>query len=101
MNIKLITEIINSNSSDESKEKMIISALSIDKKIIPTILEILQEERVVKDELILDSNAELSRALIVLRDNNLKSNKKIIADAKWVSKEIIKHYKKMERFYRL
>ena len=98
MNIKLIKEIVNSNNSDELKEKMIISALSIDKKLIPTILEILQEERVVKDELILDSNAELSRALIVLRDNNLKSNKKIIADPKWVSGEIIKHYKKWKDF---
>lgn len=58
----------------------------MDKKVIPTILEMLQQERL-KDELILDSNAELSRALIVLKDSNLKSNKNIIADPKWVSGE--------------
>ena len=69
MDIKLITEILNSSNSDELKEKMIISVLSVDKKVIPIILEILQEERVKKDELILDSNAELSRALIVLKES--------------------------------
>ena len=98
MDIKSITEIVNSSGSNELKEKMIISVLSVDKKVIPIILEILQEERVKKDELILDSNAELSRALIVLKDNNLKSNKKIIADPKWVSGEIIKHYQKWKDF---
>jgi hypothetical protein len=98
MDIKSITEIVNSSGSDELKEKMIISILSRDKKIIPTILQILQSERLSKDELILDSNAELSRALVVLKDNNLKSNRKVIADPKWVSGEIIKHYQKWKDF---
>lgn len=100
MNIKEIKEIVNSNNSDEYKESLIISVISMDKKVIPTILEILQQERLKKDELILDSNAELSRALIVLKDSNLKSNKNIIADPKWVSGEIIKHYQKWKDFIR-
>lgn len=100
MNIKAIKAIVNSNNSDEYKESLIISVISMDKKVIPAILEILQQERIKKDELILDSNAELSRALIVLKDNNLKSNKKIISDPKWVSGEIIKHYQKWKDFVR-
>ena len=100
MDINAIKEIVNSNNSDEYKESLIISVISMDKKVIPTILEILHQERMKKDELILDSNAELSRALVVLKDNNLKSNKKIIADPKWVSGEIIKHYQKWKDYIR-
>ena len=98
MNIKKIKEVINLDISDEQKEIYILSIIADDKKAIPTILNILNSEREKREELILDSNAELSRALIVLKDDNLKYNKKIIADPKWVSGEIIKHYQKWKDY---
>ena len=58
----------------------------------------MNNEREKREELILDSNAELSRALIVLKDDNLKYSKKIIADPKWVAGEIIKHYQKWKDY---
>jgi hypothetical protein len=42
----------------------------------------LKNERKQNKELILDTNAELSRALLVLNDENLKTNKKVIAEPK-------------------
>ena len=98
MNIKKIKEVVNLDISDEQKERYILSIIADDKKAIPTILNILNSEREKREELILDANAELSRALIVLKDDNLKYNKKIIADPKWVSGEIIKHYQKWKDY---
>ena len=98
MNIKKIKEIVNLDISDEQKEIYILSIIADDKNAIPTILNILNSEREKREELILDANAELSRALIVLKDDNLKYNKKIIADPKWVSGEIIKHYQKWKDY---
>ena len=98
MNIKKIKEVLNLDIPDEQKEIYILSIIADDKKAIPTILNILNSEREKREELILDSNAELSRALIVLKDDNLKYNKKIIADPKWVSGEIIKHYQKWKDY---
>lgn len=98
MNIKSIKAIVNSDYPDLVKEQMIIATLSSDEKVIPLILEILNQEREVNKELILDTNVELSRALIVLQDKNLKYNKKIIADPQWVVGEIIKHYKKWKDY---
>jgi len=98
MDIKKIKEIVNLNISDEQKERYILSIIADDKKAIPTILTILNFEREKKEELILDTNSELSRALIVLKDDNLKYNEKIIADPKWVVGEIIKHYIKWKDY---
>ena len=94
MNINEIKLIVNAPMSDELKRKYILTVIADDKDAIPSILEILNAERSLKDELILDSNVELSRALIILRDKNLTYNKDIICDPKWASDEIIKHYDK-------
>lgn len=94
MDLTSIKEIVNSELDDDIQERCIISIIAYDKKVIPTILEILEDERKSNKELLLDTNAELSRALVVLKDSNLKWNKKIIADPKWVVGEIIKHYQK-------
>lgn len=94
MNIKTIKEIVNSGMDEGNQRKAILSVIANDVKAIPYIMEILDNERKQKQELILDSNAELSRALIVLSDENLKSNKKIIANPKWVAEEIKKHFLK-------
>ena len=98
MNIKKIKEVVNLDISDKQKEIYILSIIADDKNAIPTILNILSSEREKREELILDSNVELSRALLVLKDDNLKYNKKIIADPKWVSGEIIKHYQKWKDY---
>jgi hypothetical protein len=98
MNVKKIKEVVNLDISDEQKERYISAIIADDKKAIPTILNILNTEREKREELILDSNAELSRALIVLKDDNLKYSKKIIADPKWVAGEIIKHYQKWKDY---
>jgi hypothetical protein len=95
MNIKQIKEVVNADMlPDDMKEKIILKIIAHDEKAIPTILGILDAERRERQELLSDTNAELSRALIVLRDKSLKYNKKIIADPKWVVGEIIKHYLK-------
>lgn len=94
MDIKTIKEIVNSRMDEGYQRKAILSVIADDKKAIPYIMEILDNEREQKEKLILDSNVELSRALIVLNDENLKSNKKIIVNPKWVVEEIKKHYLK-------
>ena len=95
MDIKKIKEIVNCDNIDDStKISMITIVLSEDKNIIPTLLKMLQNEREIQKELLIDTNAELSRALLVLNDDNLKTNKKIIVEPKWVAQEIKKHYNK-------
>jgi Tfp pilus assembly pilus retraction ATPase PilT len=94
MDLKSIKEIVNSGLDNADQEHLIISIIATDKNAIPTILRILDAERSNNRELLLDTNAELSRALVVLKDPNLKWNKKILADPKWVVGEIIKHYQK-------
>ena len=95
MDISKIKTIVDTDYfSDDVKTSLILSVIAQDKNAIPTVMIMLNLEREQNKELILDSNAELSRALIVLNDKNLKSNKNIIADPKWVVGEIKKHYLK-------
>lgn len=94
MDIKSIKAIVNSDLSEEIKIDSILQIIAMDKKSIPYILKTLEKERESNKELILDSNSELSRALIILSDNNLKWNKKIVTDPNWVIGEIKKHYHK-------
>ena len=96
MDIKSIKQIVNSDLPTDYQEEAILSILADDKKVIPYIMEILENERKQSKELILDTNSELSRALLVLNDENLKSNKKVVADPKWVVGEIKKHYHKWQ-----
>ena len=98
MNIKSIKQIVNSDLPNDYQEKAILSILADDKKVIPYIMEILENERKQSKELILDTNSELSRALLVLNDENLKTNKKVVADPKWVVGEIKKHYLKWKDY---
>ena len=63
-------------------------------------MEILENERKQSNALLLDTNVELSRALLVLNDKNLKTNKKVIADPQWVVGEIKKHYLKWKDYIR-
>ena len=96
MDIQKIKEIVNSSMIEEYKQKAILSVLAEDKKVIPYIMEILQYERDMNQEVILDFNVELSRALVALED--VKSNKKAKVDPKWVAEEVRKHYIKWQHF---
>lgn len=98
MNVRKIRDIVNLNLPDEVTESYLTAIIAEDKKVIPTLLEMLNNERELKEKLISETNAELSRALVVLQDKNLKYNKKIIADPQWVVGEIIKHYKKWKDY---
>lgn len=99
MDINKIKQVVNSSViTDAQKESYILSILSEDKNVIPMILGILDAERDTNRDVLLETNAELSRALVVLKDNNLKWNKKIIADPEWVVGEIIKHYQKWKGY---
>lgn len=100
MDIKLIKEVVNSNMSKEAQEEAILLVLANDDKVIPYIMTILNHERRTNKELLLDMNMELSRALIVLKDDNLKYNKKIIVEPNFVVGEIKKHYIKWKDYIR-
>lgn len=94
MDLKTITDIVNSNMPDSYKETGILLVIAKDEKVIPNILEILNNERQLKKELLLDTNEELSRALIVLKDKKLTAKRGIIAQPSWVVGKIVEHYKK-------
>lgn len=97
MNLNEIKKVLDSRIPNDAKERLILLIIADDKNAIPTILQILENERNLNKDLIADSNMELSRALVVLKSDNLKWSKKIIADPKWVAGEIIKHYKKWSK----
>ncbi len=66
MNLQLIREIVNSQTPDEIKRDLIISAIAKDESAIPDLLSILSAERKNKKELILDLNQELSKAHVYI-----------------------------------
>lgn len=97
MNIEEIKLIVNAPLlSEEEKRSLIISSIAADEKAIPDILEILAFERKENNKLLVDTNAELSRAFIVLKDENVRANKKVIVDPKWVVEQIKDHYLKWQ-----
>ena len=87
MKIEDIKTVVNSNLPDDIKEGTILHILAEDKKVIPYLLIMLQAERESKEELILDSNVELSRAAAILQNPEL-------ADSNWVVEQIKLHYEK-------
>ncbi len=96
MDIAKIKEIANaSHLPDDIKELSIINVLSEDKKVIPMLMEILESERVANSALISESNLELSRALVALKDPNLMTRKPII-ETKFVVDKIMEHYLKWQ-----
>lgn len=67
MDIKSITKIVTDPfTNEEQKRRLVISTLAKDDNIISDVLEILKEERVLKNELLIDMNLELSRAHIFI-----------------------------------
>jgi len=96
MDIKSIKSVLDNNLLPENiKENLILSIIALDKKAIPMILQILNSEREQNKEIILDSNSELSRALITLEDPNIGKENQII-ELGFVIDEIKKHYLKWQ-----
>ena len=98
MDLKAIKLFVDSDMPDGTKKNLILDVIAKDKNAIPYVMEMLYRERETTKDLILDSNVELSRALIVLKDENLKWDDKVIANPKWVAGEIIKHYQKWKNY---
>ncbi len=96
MDLEKIKAIVNSDISKEHQESLIVTVLSQDKNVIPNILNLLERERIQQKELLLDTNLELSRALVIMNKNpESRSAKKIINEERiFVVEEIKKHYKK-------
>ena len=94
MDLEKIKAILDNNDlSKKDKEYYILRVVGEDEEAIPTILGILGVERKKNKELILDSNLELSRALITLEDPKVGKKKPII-ELSFVTGEIRKHYLK-------
>lgn len=101
MNLEQIKEILSNDSIVEfQKEYMILKQVVKNKKDRNALFEMINNVIEEQEELITDSNMELSRALIVLKDKNLKTTKKVIVDPKWVADEILKHYDKWKHLVR-
>ena len=66
MDIDIIKDIVNAESSYEIKKIQLIEHLATSKDCIPTLLRILDRERSNNKELITDMNLELSRAHIYI-----------------------------------
>lgn len=93
MDIDKIRQIVNASVEDAVKEALIIRVLALDKKVIPDILNILNEEREQKQELISDMNVEISRYNIFI--NSPKLLKKELT---FVNNETKKLYEKWKGF---
>lgn len=95
MDVKKIKDIVNSDLPTNYQEKAILSVIANDNNVIPYIMEILENERNQSKELLLDTNLELSRALVTL--NNSKGKKE---QTEFVVGEIKKHYLKWKDYIR-
>ncbi len=98
MNLKLIKDVVNSSLEENEKKEAILKILANDKNVFKYLLRFLDAERSFNKKLLLDTNQELSRALVCLNDKNLIANKKAIVSPKWVVEQIKKHYKKYENY---
>jgi len=93
MNIKSLKDIVNSETPDSLKYLKIIQLLASDENALSDMIKILDEERRIKKELIMDMNLELSRAHIYidLRQEN-KSEAKESFNKNFIIDEIAKFY---------
>ena len=97
MDLQKIKKIVNSGLPDQYKESAIITILSQDKKVVPTVLKILESERNTSKELITDMNMELGRAHIFIEKSKIKEknpNSDTEFNKKFLLSEITKFYTK-------
>lgn len=101
MDLKKIEEVINSQLSEDVKRRAIIQILANDKNAIPMIMEILAEERAIKNDLIDDFNLNLSRCHSFIEDLNPKmidkKENQTLTFGKQVTKEFV--LDKISEFY--
>lgn len=93
MNLNEIKLILDRPIADDYKEHLIINSLAKDESVISLVLQMISEEREVKERLIIESNMELSRALVALDDKGLGTDKAVIS-LHYVIGEIKNHYRK-------
>lgn len=100
MDIKKIKYIVNSDIPFEHQKNLILSVIANDSNAIPYILEILNNERKEKENLLLDTNLELSRALITLNSNpkDSKGKKALKKQTEFVIAQIKEHYIKWKDY---
>lgn len=91
MNIVQIKEIIGLEIHESVKRNLILNVIATDKEAIPYILSILNSERETSEKLILDTNLELSRALVLIEDPKVQKLKTRIGP-KFVRDKIHEHY---------
>lgn len=91
MNIPQIKAIIELDILDSVKRNLILSVIATDKEAIPYILSILNNERETNEKLLLDTNLELSRALVLIEDPKVQKLKTRI-EPKFVREKIHEHY---------
>lgn len=72
-------------------EQMILKYLSQDEMVIPSLLQILEMERVAKEELLKDMNLELSRTAVCLEDKQIMKDK-----GQWILEQVKVFYNKWE-----
>lgn len=87
MNIDKIREILDAGLPEGITQAAIISVLAEDERVVPMILDLLDQERKTKKELLEDINLLLSKAHVGLEDK--KFNKE-----DFIQKEIAEFYKK-------
>jgi hypothetical protein len=98
MDIDIIKDIVNAESSYEIKKIQLIQHLASDKDCIPTLLRVLDRERTMNKELITDMNLELSRAHIYIDMRaETKSESKESFNKGFVLDEIAKFYFKYKQ----
>lgn len=79
--------------SEDVFKKTVFNYLSTEEEILPNMLLLLEAERALKKQLLLDTNAELSRSLVTLMDEKY-AKKGAIVDRLWVVGEIKNHFLK-------
>lgn len=87
MDLKAIKSIVNSNIPESAQRTMILTVIGRDETAISSVLTMVEETRKENKELLLDTNLELSRALVYV--DNPKS-----IDRDFVKGEIHKHFLK-------
>jgi len=91
MDLQKIKDIVNSDLDNKSKEYKVLGVLAKDKKAIPTILEMLDRERKIKEEVQSEMNLLLSKAHIGLDNKKFNSGN-------FMQKEIIEFYTKYKDY---
>lgn len=77
MDLTKIKQVVNQDLlSDDQKRAVILMIIAEDKKAIPDLLEMLEAERQIRYDLIIDMNLELSRTAMYLKEFALEDKRR-------------------------